>query len=358
MEHRPVPDDEDEESSQFYKGMQSDRDKAGMSQTSQIGTPTTGAKPTDPRVGVANAQTTKSVGTGPAPAENGGKPSTSVSDEFQRYMDSLSDTDQRQYNNLLEQNIRMRGDLMEIATQLDVISGKQRADKAEQLLDKLDYSPEVSDLLAELEEKNSYINTLNAKLAEKRKTVATFVRANEVQDKENTILYLRKKVEEARREVAGLRKVVDSQVADISALNIDNSQQERLESLEEEIKLQKQELKQARDRNLEEEKTSKAVLEELAQIRKKKNKIRECITILKHSQPLPRKREPGRRVIVMQSDLDALYAEIEELEIRRDELLRQVDGEKSRYSELLRLARDENKELRGTLESKDRVNFD
>ena len=350
VDHEPGNDDE--ESSQFYKSMQSDRQKQSVPQQQAAHTQTTG---TNNRPNVDPPQS-KSVGIGPSPEDEVvPNESARLTEEFQRYMDSLSDTDQRQYNNLLEQNIRMRGDLMEIATQIDVLSGKQRADKAEQLLDKLDFSPETTELLAELEEKNAYINSLNAKLTEKRKNVASFTRANEVQDKENTIMYLRKKVDEARREVTSLRKVVEAQQADISALSLDNNQQDRLESLEEEIKLQKQELKRARDRNMEEEKQSKSVLEELAQIRKKKNKIRECIAILKHSQPLPRKREPGRRIIVMQSDLDALYAEIQELEARRDELLEQVEGEKLRYSELLKLARQENKELRIQLEAKDRV---
>ena len=118
---------------------------------------------------------------------------------------------------------------------------------------------------------------------------------------------------------------------------------------------QRDELRKAKERVAEEEKNSKAVHEELAQIRKSKNKAKECLATMKNKQPLPTKKEPGRKIIVMNSDLDKLQAEIKELEEMRDRIVSLSDHERTRYTQLVRDAKLDNKELRRELDIRDRV---
>lgn len=125
--------------------------------------------------------------------------------------------------------------------------------------------------------------------------------------------------------------------------------------MELEVESQKDELKRAKEKVAEEEKNSKIIHEELAQIRKSKNKAKECLTTLKNKQPLPTKKEPGRKIIVMNSDLDKLHEEIKELEAMRDRIVSLSDHEKSRYNQLVKDARVENKELKKDLDFRDRV---
>jgi hypothetical protein len=125
--------------------------------------------------------------------------------------------------------------------------------------------------------------------------------------------------------------------------------------LEAEVEAQKEELKKAREKVLEEERGSRTVHEELAQIRKTKNKIKECLTYMKNKQPLPTKKEAGRRFIVMNSDLDALQAEIVELDAMKDRILTLSDHDKSRYDQMLKESRSENRSLKKELDHRDRV---
>lgn len=126
--------------------------------------------------------------------------------------------------------------------------------------------------------------------------------------------------------------------------------------MEAEIENQKEELKKAKEKVQEEEKASRAILEELAQIRKAKNKAVECLNLLKHKQELPQKKEPGKTIIVMNTDLDLLEQEISELEAMKDRIVALSDHDKSRYDQMLKDAKAENRSLKKELELRDRVN--
>lgn len=76
---------------------------------------------------------------------------------------------------------------------------------------------------------------------------------------------------------------------------------------------------------------------------------------MKNKQPLPLKKEPGRKIIVMNTDLELLQNEINELESMRDRIISLSDHEKSRFDQMLKDAKNENKELRRELDVRDRV---
>lgn len=67
------------------------------------------------------------------------------------------------------------------------------------------------------------------------------------------------------------------------------------------------------------------------------------------------KREAGRKLVVMNSDLDLLQAEIADLEGLRDRVISLSDHEKSRFDQMLKDAKQENRVLRRELDHRDRV---
>ncbi len=119
--------------------------------------------------------------------------------------------------------------------------------------------------------------------------------------------------------------------------------------------MQKEELRRSKDRVQEEEKNSRSAHQELATIRKTLNRVKECITLLKGGQLLPLKKEVGKKVLIMASDLEKLEAEVAEAEAMRDSTMSMSDHEKQRLDQLIREAKTENKMLRRELETRDRV---
>ena len=117
-------------------------------------------------------------------------------------------------------------------------------------------------------------------------------------------------------------------------------------------------MRRAKEKVQDEEKNSRAIHEELAQIRKTKAKVKECLTLLKNKQTLPVKREPGKKIVVMNSDIELLQAEISDLEGLRDRIISMSDHEKARFDQMLKDAKQENRALRKELDLRDRVGFD
>lgn len=76
---------------------------------------------------------------------------------------------------------------------------------------------------------------------------------------------------------------------------------------------------------------------------------------MKNKQPLRTKKETGRRFIVMNSDLEALQAEIVELDAMKDRIVTLSDHDKSRYDQMLKDSRSENRSLKRELDLRDRV---
>lgn len=85
--------------------------------------------------------------------------------------------------------------------------------------------------------------------------------------------------------------------------------------------------------------------------------MKECLTLLKNKQTLPVKREPGKKLVVMNSDLELLQAEISDLEGLRDRIITMSDHEKSRFDQMLKDAKQENRSLRKELDLRDRVQY-
>lgn len=79
--------------------------------------------------------------------------------------------------------------------------------------------------------------------------------------------------------------------------------------------------------------------------------------MLKGGQVLPLKKEVGKKVIIMASDLEKLDSEVAEIEAMRDSAMSMSDHEKHRYEQLIKEAKSENKTLRRELEFRDRVSW-
>lgn len=78
---------------------------------------------------------------------------------------------------------------------------------------------------------------------------------------------------------------------------------------------------------------------------------------MKNKLPLPKKKEAGRKLVVMNSDLEILQSEVSELESMRDRIISLSDHERARFDQMLKDARTENRSLRRELDLRDRVYF-
>jgi len=149
--------------------------------------------------------------------------------EQDQYLNSLTEAERLQYNNLIQKNMKMRGELIEIATQMDVLAGRERAEKASKLYDKFEDDAELADLRAELDQQDKYLMTISARLQERRKLVTDFMKSSDLPEKENTLVYLTRKAEELAKERAGLQKIINKQRQELEENDADVSKIERVD---------------------------------------------------------------------------------------------------------------------------------
>ena len=135
----------------------------------------------------------------------------------------------------------------------------------------------------------------------------------------------------------------------------EQSQIIKIKDIETELDSQKEEFRKSKEKTAEEEKNSRGAHQELSSIRQTKNKIKECLTLMKHNKGLPLKKEIGKKVFIMGDDLKRLSDEVEQLENMRDSAARMTEHEKLKFRNLIMEADRENKSLRRDLEVKDRV---
>ena len=91
--------------------------------------------------------------------------------EQEKYLLELSDLERSQYNNLIQKNIKLRGEVLEVATQLDNLQGKIRTDIMEKLEEKYDNPDEINDLQNQLDQQEMYLDDITARLHDRRKLV-------------------------------------------------------------------------------------------------------------------------------------------------------------------------------------------
>ena len=148
--------------------------------------------------------------------------------EQEKYLLELSDLERSQYNNLIQKNIKLRGEVLEVATQLDNLQGKIRTDIMEKLEEKYDNQDEINDLQNQLDQQEMYLEDITGRLHDRRKLVGELLKVSEFQDKENQLVYLKKKINEMNKEKDGLMKIINKQREDLGENEIEKSKKERV----------------------------------------------------------------------------------------------------------------------------------
>ena len=148
--------------------------------------------------------------------------------EQDQYLLQLTGVEREQYNNLIQKNMKIRSELIEIATQMDVLAGRERAEKMEKLYEEGEGTEELKELEVELAQQENYLNELTSRLQEKRRLVNEVLKVNEIQDKENNLVYLKKKIDEVTKEKVGIEKILEKQRSELQANEIDESKKQRV----------------------------------------------------------------------------------------------------------------------------------
>lgn len=148
--------------------------------------------------------------------------------EQEKYLLELSDLDRAQYDNLIQKNIKLRGEILEIATQLDNLQGKIDAQYIEDLEDQYDNQEELIDLQTQLDQQEIYLSDITARLNDRRKLVGELLKVSDYQDKENQLVFLKKKLKEMSKEKEALEKILNKQNEDLKENDIEKSKKERV----------------------------------------------------------------------------------------------------------------------------------
>lgn len=151
--------------------------------------------------------------------------------EQERYYASLTPLEQSQFDSLLQKNMKLRGEITEVATQLDALAGRQRAEQFEQLEDHFAREHELGELQLQLDQQEVYLADITLRLHERRKLVDDLMHVSEYQDKENTLVYLKKKIKDFAKEKDALDKIILKQRKDLQMSDVDDAKKERVDSI-------------------------------------------------------------------------------------------------------------------------------
>jgi hypothetical protein len=162
----------------------------------------------------------------------GQEPQKEPRTEQQRYMQSLTEIERTQYNNLIQKNMKMRGELIDIATAMDNMTDSERASKIKNLYNILEENEEVAELEQQLVVQQEYINEINVRLKQRRQQFQENYKLNDLEDKENQLVFLKKKLEEVSKEKAALEKIIGKQVNDMEDLQMQEQKMERVDLFE------------------------------------------------------------------------------------------------------------------------------
>ena len=159
------------------------------------------------------------------------KPETTgarILSEQEKYYRSLSEIEKAQYDSLIQKNMKLRGEIMDIATQLDSLAGKERAEQFESLEERYSNQDELGDLKIQLEQQEIYLADITTRLQERRKLVGDLLKVSEYQEKENQLVYLKKKIKEFSKEKEALEKIITKQRIDLQHNDVDDAKKERV----------------------------------------------------------------------------------------------------------------------------------
>lgn len=215
----------------------------------------------------------------------------------QQYLASLPPETRTQYNSLIQQNMKLRGELVEIASQMDALASRD-SQQPEGLPSVARI--ELETLSRQLSQQEAFLQSLSQRLKEK-KLMLRGADSTQQTEQNNLLVYLSQQLEQLQKERGDSLSVVNAQRRDLSlppleetfspdALEIKKDHQEKTISAEEpeaikeiqqEIESYKFDIKETRDRIREKEAESKKIHNQLAGVKKIRNKLKECLFLLR-----------------------------------------------------------------------------
>ena len=112
---------------------------------------------------------------------------------------------------------------------MDVIEGRTRAEKIDKLQDKMEQDDELKFLKQEFHDQETYLFQLINRINDRRKTRNEYLKVHEYQQKENTLVFLDKELNDLLREKEGIEKVLKKQEKDLNVNDANDAKKQRVE---------------------------------------------------------------------------------------------------------------------------------